>query len=268
MYFDAHNHLQDERLSAELDEIIAGFPANGIERAVVNGSCEADWEAVRVLAEREPRIIPSFGYHPWYVTEATPGWRTALLAMLDAIPSGVGEIGLDRWIADPDVELQEEIFRAQLRIAAERNLPASIHCLKAWGRMLEVLRSEQLPAVGFLLHSYGGPAEMVPAFAELGAYFSFPGAFLDSRKEKKHAAFRCVPRERLLIETDAPDQCLPEQLDRFQLPPAPDGRRLNHPWNLQAVYEGAASILGWSVEDLEQQAIVNASRLFGRLYRS
>ena len=61
------------------------------------------------------------------------------------LAAAVGEIGLDRWIKDYDMEQQEEVFIWQLRLAAERNLPVSIHCLQAWGRLLEILRAEPRP---------------------------------------------------------------------------------------------------------------------------
>ena len=61
----------------------------------------------------------------------------------------------------PTREGQEEVFVWQLRLAAERSLPASIHCLEAWGRLLEILRTEARPACGFVLHSFGGPREMI-----------------------------------------------------------------------------------------------------------
>src|SRR5580658_4549201 len=141
---------------------------------VVNGACETDWPAVLALAKANPIVLPSFGYHPWYLDEATPHWRENLEKFLDTIPSAVGEIGLDRWKPGLDYSRQEEFFTTQLRLAADRNLPASIHFLQAWGRLHDLLKAGPRPARGFILHSYGGPAEMVPTFAKLGAYFSFP----------------------------------------------------------------------------------------------
>jgi len=138
-----------------------------------------------------PQVVPSFGYHPWYVKERTAGWQATLLRSLDQIPSAVGEIGLDRWIKDFDLAQQEEVFVWQLRVAAERNLPVSIHCLQAWGRLLELLQSEPRPACGFVLHSFGGPQEMVEPLARLGGYFSLPGYFAHARKQRSVSAYRC-----------------------------------------------------------------------------
>src|SRR6185503_12166563 len=104
-------------------------------------------------------------------------------------------------------------------------------------------RDHPRPPCGFVLHSFGGPVEMVPAFAKLGAYFSFPGYFLHERKLRQRETFKQVPPDRLLIETDAPDQHLPEDKILHPLVGA-DGKPLNHPANLPAVYSGLAEFLG------------------------
>ncbi len=215
--YDAHNHLHDERLVPRREAILAALQEEGVAGMVVNGSCEEDWPAVLALARQCPQVIPSFGYHPWYVKERSADWQNALRNVLKAAPSGVGEIGLDRWIKDHDAVQQEEAFVWQLRLAAECNLPVSIHCLQAWGRLLEILRTERRPGCGFVLHSYGGPQEMIDPLAELGAYFSLPGYFAHERKSKQREAFWHVPPERLLLETDAPDQLLPAEREQYVL---------------------------------------------------
>ena len=150
-FFDAHNHLQDERLAPQRAEILAALPAAGVAKMVVNGSCEEDWPEVLALAKSVPSVIPSFGYHPWYVGERTANWRENLVKFLDAVPSAIGEIGLDKWIKGHNLADQREVFAWHLRLAAARNLPVSIHCLEAWGTMLEVLRAEPRPGCGFVL---------------------------------------------------------------------------------------------------------------------
>jgi TatD DNase family protein len=261
MLYDAHNHLQDSRLSPHLEKVMAALQKEPVGRMVVNGSSEADWPDVLALARRFPQVLPSFGYHPWYVKDCSPHWQAHLRHYLEQVPSGVGEIGLDRWVQDFDLPRQEEVFIWQLRLAAEWNLPASIHCLKAWGRLLEILRAEPRPRRGFLLHSYGGAPELIPALAALGAYFSLPGYFAHERKARQRETFRHVPPDRLLIETDAPDQLLPESRNRFPLTDAA-GKPLNHPANLGAVYEFAAELFGAPAEKLAAQVESNFRRLF------
>jgi len=152
-------------------------------------------------------------------------------------------------------------------LAAKRNLPVSIHCLKAWGRLLEILQSELHPKCGLVLHSFGGPKEMVPALVELGAYFSFPGYFVHERKLKQREAFRKVPPDRLLIETDAPDQLLPDNLSNYSITDS-NGKALNHPANLTAVYRFVAKFLGMPLEELGQEVEKNFLRVFGSVSKT
>ena len=263
-FYDAHNHLQDDRFAGGQSELLAACEKVGIARMVVNGTRESDWPVVRALARENKTVLPSFGCHPWYLAERTPDWLKNLQKFLDEIPSAVGEIGLDRWQLDLPYAGQEEAFLAQLRIAAERNLPVSIHCLQAWGRMLELLQKNSRPARGFVLHSFGGPVAMIPAFAQLGAYFSFPGYFLHERKLRQRGAFRHVPADRLLIETDAPDQLLPAEKILQPLAGA-GGQPLNHPANLPAVYAGLAEFFGEKTESLALRVEENFQRIFGQL---
>jgi len=264
---DAHNHLQDERLAPHREAVLAAVRREGVAWMVVNGSCESDWPQVLALAREIPQVIPSFGCHPWYVAQRSADWQAALLRHLEAVPSAVGEVGLDRWIKDYDAEQQEKVFVWQLRLAAKRNLPLSIHCLQAWGRLVEILRAEPRPRCGFLLHSYGGPRELVGPLAELGAHFSLPGYFAHERKARQREAFRAVPPDRLLIETDAPDQLSPDERNHYPLTDAQTGKALNHPANLRAVYQFAAELYDESIEALGERVEANFLRVFGRMTR-
>jgi TatD DNase family protein len=264
--YDAHNHLQDARLRPWMPRAASqAFEEENVRRAVVNGSCEGDWPAVEELARRYPQVIPSFGYHPWYVRERSGGWKENLINALSRLPSAIGEIGLDRWIPDPDLASQEEVFVWQLQLAADRDLPASIHCLKAWGRLYDLLRTTRRPKRGFLLHSFGGPKEMIAPLADLGAYFSLPGYFAHDRKGRQREVFLQVPPERFLIETDAPDQCLPPDRAAYPLTDPETAKPLNHPADLISVYRFASELLGEPLETLAARVEGNFLRLFGGL---
>jgi len=277
-YHDAHNHLQDEWLAPHLDKIASQLVALGLRSAVVNSTCEDDWARVSELSRQYTWIVPSFGLHPWDAGNRSPVWLEKLEAALAAHPgAGVGEIGLDRWILDrakPDdprlaglrrspLAEQIEVFAAQLQLAARDNRHATIHCLEAWGALADVLRTTALPARGFLLHAYSGPAEMIRGFADHGAYFSFNGAFLDDRHVRHRETFKLIPRDRLLIETDAPAMPLPQPWRTYKLPPAPGGQTINHPGNIEAAYAGLAALLGLSVETLANTVADNFHRVFG-----
>ena len=263
-FYDAHNHLQADRFGGRQNELLAACEKSGVARMVVNGACESDWPQVLTLARENKMVLPSFGYHPWHLAERTPDWLKNLEKFLDAVPSAVGEIGLDRWKPDLDYAGQEEVFLAQLRLATARELPVSIHCLSAWGRLHELLREHPRPPCGLVLHSFGGAPEMIPALTKLGAYFSFPGYFLNERKGRQRETFREVPADRLLIETDAPDQLLPTGKNLFPLMSA-ERKALNHPANIVAVYAGLAEFFGEETESLAARVAENFQRVFGGL---
>jgi TatD DNase family protein len=277
-FFDAHNHLQDVWLAPHRTQVFRDLAAIPLRGAVVNGTCVADWPEVAALAREHRFIVPSFGLHPWNVGNAAPDWRDVLLRELDANPrAGIGEIGLDRWILDrarPDdsrlaglrrasLDEQLEAFNWQLARAAERNLPVTIHCLDAWGPLLEALRASPRPAPGFLLHAYGGSSELAREFTALGAYFSFNGYFLGERQHAKREVFKTIPAERLLAETDAPAMPLPAALRSHELPGLADGNPINHPANIGGVYSGLAELRRLTVQDLAAQLELNFDRLFG-----
>ncbi len=263
-FYDAHNHLHDTRLAPFLDSILQRLDQLPLRGAVVNGTCQADWPQVAALAARHPWIVPSFGLHPWHVHTRSGDWLSQLVGHLDSHPrAAVGEIGLDRWIQPHHLPTQAEVFLAQLLIAAERDLPVSIHCLKAWGALQDILRTSPLPKRGFLLHAYGGPIEMLAPLVDLGAYFSFSPYFLHARKSAQRVVFAAIPAERLLIETDAPDMAPPEALNRFPLTALDDpGTPLNDPSNLLAAYEGLADIRTLSLPNLQDLVQSNYRHFF------
>jgi len=278
MLFDAHNHLQDTWLTPYHGQILADMQRAGVDRMVVNGTCQADWADVAALARDHPIVLPSVGLHPWDAGNATATWRDDLIRALEATPgAAIGEIGLDRWILDrarPDdprlaglrrapLAEQIEIFAWQFELAAQRNLPASIHCLDAWGELLKVLRHATRPARGFLLHAYSGSAELARDFTELGAHFSFNTAFVAPRQAARRAVFATLPSDRLLAETDAPAMPPPEGHRPYPLPGLADGTALNHPANVVVAYDGLALTRGVTREILATQVAENFRRFFG-----
>lgn len=261
--YDSHLHLQDPRLQSILVSLSETYASMGVERVVVNGTEEADWEGVGQLSEMFPFIKPAFGLHPWHIFDRSPHWLGNLEYCIDHYQGYVGEIGLDRWIQHHDFDDQVEVFKKQLQLATDKQVPASIHCLNAWGKMVEILTKGPTPSCGVLLHSFGGPREIVSKLVEAGCYFSFCGYFLLDRKSKVRATFQTIPVDRILVETDAPDQSLPEEKDTFPKLVDGEGKSINHPGNIRAVYEGLASTLNLPVERLIEQVAQNYKRLFG-----
>lgn len=240
-YFDAHNHIQNYPSDAEEAEAMAAAAEAGVQGMLCCGTGPEDWGNVLEMAGRYEGVIPAFGLHPW--RDAEDGWPGRLEEFLRRVPDAcVGEIGLDGLKGLPG---QEKNFALQLELAARFRRPAIIHCVKDWGRLLEMLSGAALPV--FMLHAYGGSAEMVKAFASLNGYFSFGGELLDPKRDKLRAALAAVPAGRLLFETESPE------------PGAPAWRA--GPAGIVEVVAAAAEILRKPVEELADSLLVN-SKIF------
>ena len=281
-YCDAHNHLAAPALAPHVPAILPALTAAGVTHFVVNGTEEADWPTVAALAARVPaerpalHITPSYGLHPWDTGNRSPTWLETLGQYLAADPSAaVGEIGLDRWMLDraraddprlaglrrAPLDEQRDIFQTQLALAVALDRPATIHCIDAFGLLLETLQAGPLPPRGFLLHAYSGSVELVAPFAALGAYFSFNGAYLAPRHVRLRALYQTIPLERLLVETDAPAMQAPPRHAPHAFAAAPE---LNHPANLADTYTALATLRELSLSTLTTLVAANYRRLFLR----
>ncbi len=262
--FDAHNHWHHAKLAPHRREIEPELLRIGLVAAIVNGTQEGDWDHVASLAIEDQRAWPAFGVHPWNVSDRSPHWLEKLEDMLATHRlASVGEIGLDRWIEGHNLEDQAAVFTAQLALAVKYDRPATVHCLRAWGALTEIVRHHVLPPRGFLLHAYGGSVDLTDEFVERGAYFSFSPYFLHERKTGQREVFRILPLDRLLVETDAPSLWPPADRNPRPLQDA-DGEPVNHPANLDVAYAGLAEVRGCEVEELAAAVEKNFMRLFGR----
>lgn len=257
MLFDSHCHLQDERLAPILDQALARAAAAGVGRLLCCGVREEDWKEVLALARERPgMVVPSLGLHPWRIAGRSPGWLDELERLLAGAPCGVGEIGLDHALEPRnDARQEEEVFLAQLRLARRLGRPVSVHCRKAWGRLLELLRNEGGAPDGGVIHSYSGAPDLIPALEAMGFYISFSGAITRAGNGRARRSLAAVSPDRLLIETDSPD-----------LAPAGWPRaKPNEPANLAGVLRAAAEVRGESEVDLAGRMWANAMRCFQAL---
>ncbi len=255
---DAHNHLQDARLK-DSGSIFTAMKQAGVHRCVVNATREADWAAVAKLANTEPNFIsPAFGIHPWQAHTATRGWQDRLKLLLTNFPrASIGECGLDQWVSKPSLDIQQPIFTDHLRLARELDRPLTIHCLKAWNALFDCF-AETAPPARFLMHSFNGSIEIAQRLIPLGAFFSFSGHFLHPRKSAVLEVFRKLPKDRILLESDAPDMLPPLDFITHPLP-----ENFNHPANLPAIGAALAAAFGISNEALAALTHQNAKCCFG-----
>ena len=234
MLFDSHNHLQSGKFGRPAGEMVAEMKDAGITGCVVNATREDDWEAVAVLAREFPGyVFPAYGIHPWHADAAAEGWEERLRERLLSDPvASVGEVGVDGWVDSPEIEVQMPVFIKQAEIAAEMGRVMTVHCLKAWEPLFEAMERAAAWPEKFLMHSFGGSAEIAERLLKKGAWFSFSGHFLHPRKAKVLEVFRKLPEDRILLESDAPDMIPPEDFVKFSL-----GAGVNHPANLRSIAE-------------------------------
>lgn len=201
---DAHCHLADHRLAGRIDAVLAKARGVGIGILATCAAHEPEWCPTITLADHTPEIQPFIGIHPWFAGEISAGWEDRLHDILAASRAGIGEIGLDR-LHGPPAAIQEAVFLTQLRLALEHKRPVIIHCVRRWGRLLELTEAFDLAAAGWLVHAFGGPVEIMQQLLKRGALLSFPPWLADPGAAKMRAVFRQTPVDRLLLETDSPD---------------------------------------------------------------
>ncbi len=261
--FDAHMHLYDPVLLAALDRDRQKLPLPDIAIQVVNGTRPDDWSRIATLVSPYgTRLFKAYGVHPWRVNDLPEDWENQLRSRLREDACSVGEIGLDNWIEPRDERLQMDIFERQLQIAHDLGLPPTIHCVRAWGLLMDALHRGPDLSDGFLAHGFGGSVEILHQLADLGAYFSFSAYPADPGRKKMRDAVRACPVDRLLVETDAPDMVPPESACRFPLRDS-EGKRLHHPAELATAYALIAEWRGEDPQTLADQVEANFYRLFG-----
>jgi TatD DNase family protein len=254
---DTHCHLDKAEFDGDREEVLARARAAGVGALVVPAIGPEGWAALAAFAGRTPGVHFGLGIHPQLLPALDPRDDDRHLADLDAALGrggavGVGECGLDGPSVDAGAPMDRQIavLRGQLALARRHRLPVMLHCLRAHDALLAVLRAEPLPAGG-VLHSYSGSAEQVPPYAALGLHFSFAGPVTYPRARRPLEAARAVPRERLLVETDAPDQT-----------PRPRRGR-NEPAFLPEIAGAVAAALGLALAEVDALTTANARALFG-----
>jgi TatD DNase family protein len=253
-YLDAHNHLQ------ELAIPDCGDP--GIAAQVVNGTHPDDWEAVQALqGQGKALLFKAYGVHPWRVEGLPSDWEEQLCRYLAAGAASVGEIGLDHWKEPRDERRQIEVFERQLQLASDYSLAPTIHCVRAWGLLTDILRSGPVLPRGFLVHGFGGSIEILHQLAELGGCFSFSAYAAHPGRKRMRDAARACPADRLLVETDAPDMVPPAEVCRYPLTDAA-GKLLHHPFEIETAYRFLAEWRGEDAQAMATRVRENFRRLF------
>jgi len=249
--FDTHCHLQDKRLSKVRDNIVK----NALEKSIKYFSCcgtqEEDWDGVEALSKTEDSIIPSFGIHPWFVEQASPSWLESLEQKLKDIPSGVGETGLDFALKNYSAEKQISFFTQQLKLAKKYNRPLSIHCRKAWGALLDILKDEGYFPAGGIIHSFSGSSELSSILPKHGFSLSFSGAIVNHKNKRGRTALNATDLKHITLETDSPDQL-----------PCTIHASYNEPAFLHTVLDTVSQLRGIPANDIAHATFNNSYSIY------
>ena len=202
--FDTHAHYDAEQFDTDREEILAALPQQGVA-LVVNPGCDIPTSRKALeLATRYDYIYAAVGYHP----ESCAPYEESEIEILREMAKNekvvaIGEIGLDYyWEENPPKELQQKVFRAQMKLAQELNLPVIVHDREAHADSLAIIR--EFPEVKGVFHCFSGSAEMAKELVKLGWMISFTGVLTYKNARKAVEAAEAVPVESIMIETDAP----------------------------------------------------------------
>ena len=252
MLFDTHAHYDDEAFDPDRELLLESLPQRGVA-LVVNPGCdlESSRKAVAYAAEY-PHVYAAVGIHPENCGGFTPA-DTEALRQLAQQPKvvAIGEIGLDYyWAENPPKEFQQMVFRRQLQMALELDLPVIVHDREAHGDSLEIVK--EFPGVRGVFHCFSGSPEMAEELLKRGWYLGFDGpvTYKNARRAPEVAAV--TPLDRIVVETDAP-----------YMSPVPNRGRRNDSRNLPYIVEKLAEWKGISPAEMAQHTWNNGLRLFG-----
>lgn len=246
---DTHCHLQDAKFADDREAVIERT-LDALEWCVVIGD---DIKSSRAgLDVTRERIYAAIGVHPYYPNEVDDAGIATLRELAGHERTvAIGEIGLDYHLGDEDVPAQHRAFARQLELAAELELPAVIHSRDAAEDTLGILaeHGKEVPAI--VMHCFSGDAAFADRCAEMGFYISFAGNVSFPKAESLREAACVVPRERLLVETDAP-----------YLAPQPRRGKRCEPGFVQYTLEAIAAARDEDSDELAIQTTENAERFF------
>ena len=253
---DTHCHLDAPAFDGDREAVLARARAAGVTDVVVPSVEPGGWGRLVAFGASHPGVHVALGIHPQALHGLDPAGDDRHLADLESLLArggavAVGECGLDGPGAGEGAPLdrQRAVLRGHLAIARRLGLPVLLHSLRAHDAMLAELTRDGVPSGG-VLHSFSGSAEQVPPFAALGLHFSFAGPVTYEGARKPVAAARAVAADRLLVETDAPDQS-----------PHPLRGTRNEPAHLALVLGALAFAVGTSPVELDRLTSGNARRL-------
>lgn len=251
LLFDSHSHLDAPEFDADREAVVARARAAGVAAQLLPAIDAAGWEGIAALCDRHCGLYPAWGLHPLLLEQHRPEHLVQLRQRLrDDRPRAIGECGLDFYVEGLDPGTQRTYFHAQLELAREFDLPVVVHARRAVEEVTQAIK--RTGGLRGVVHSFSGSPEQARQLVDLDFHLGLGGPVTYERARKLHAVVRGMPLERLLLETDSPDQPLSGH----------QGLR-NEPCRIAQVAQAIADLRGEAVETIARATTANACRLFG-----
>ncbi|GAA4870118.1 TatD family hydrolase [Paenibacillus vulneris] len=253
MLIDTHTHLNAPQFDDDRHEVIQRALESGISRIINVGFNRETIPTSIALAEQYDFIYSTVGWHPQDAKDMMPGdleWIEELCKHEKVV--AIGEIGLDYYWDTSPKDVQDRVFREQIRLARKLGMPIVIHNRDAHQDIIRVLREEKASEVGGVMHCFSGSWETAKMCLDMNFYISFGGPVTFKNAKQPKEVLEKVPLDRLLVETDAP-----------YLTPHPYRGKRNETAYVKLVAETAAQIKGLTLEELAHATTKNAVTLFG-----
>ena len=250
--FDTHAHYDASAFNADREAVLSALPEAGVGLVVDPGCDLPSSRAALTLAEQFPHVYAAVGIHP----EDCAGYTDADLDALRALcrhdkAVAIGEIGLDYyWAENPPRDFQQRVFRRQLELALELDMPVIIHDREAHGDSLAIV--EEYPGLRGVFHCFSGSPEMAAELLKRGWYLGFDGPITYKNAKRAPEVAAITPLDRILVETDAP-----------YMTPVPFRGKRNDSRYLPYVIEKLAAWKGVTVQEMTEATFANGKRLFG-----
>ena len=247
---DSHAHIDDGSFEADRELMFARASEAGVRHIVVPAVDRASWPRVASICASHPQAHPAYGLHPIFLDQHRPEHLDDLVVQLQSHPAiAVGEIGLDFFLPELDPALQRDYFHRQLRIARDFDLPVIVHARRAMDEVTSTIK--RIGDLRGVVHSFSGSVQQASRLWELGFHLGIGGPVTYERAQRLRHIVATMPIERLLLETDAPDQ--PDAAHR--------GQR-NEPSRVTEVLRIVALLRGESEAAVAAATSANARRLF------
>ncbi|WP_420962115.1 TatD family hydrolase [Brucella sp. IR073] len=256
MLIDSHCHLDFPDFAEERDAIIQRALDAGVGRMVTISTRVRRFDQIRAIAEQYDEVYCSIGTHPNNAHEE-PDVMADELIQFAQHPKvvAIGEAGLDYHYDYAPPEIQAKSFRAHIEAARQTGLPLVIHARSADEDMADILTEETgKGAFPFILHCFSSGRALAETGLELGGYISFSGILTFKNSEELRDIARIVPRDRLLVETDAP-----------YLAPVPHRGKRNEPSFVRHTAAVLAETIGVDEAELARITTGNVFRLFSKM---